>query len=358
MAMFFQTLRFLVVATAMLATCQAFVTPTVGFSRVSRTSQAQLVYNWQLYESSTANSALAPVSSANSSESAVLAPWQSFLTRLGLIAFIVSMCIALPATLLPQRFIYHLGLISKTRKENWALRTSQRCARYLMRLIPFCRIQITSCNDPNPMPSIWVCNHTSMLDVFLLLAADKRLRGPKRRPIKVVYWKGLESNPVTKLLFRQAGFIPVQMAANGHGEDNEYDVRSFRQLLKDAKQAFAEGFDIAILPEGQLNPTPEKGLLPVFSGAFTLAKLAKRPIHFMAMHGANQLWHPLDGMKCSGRTVKLRCYPYGKVFGIADEFTNAFERVVGEFGRTGTDPSDAELRALLGSAGQAETSTC
>jgi len=89
-----------------------------------------------------------------------------------------------------------------------------------------------------------------MLDVFLLLAADRQARGNTRRRIKIVYWKQLESNPVTKLLFRQAGFIPVQMAANEHGEENDYDRSSFKKLLKDAKQAFADGFDIGILPEG------------------------------------------------------------------------------------------------------------
>jgi hypothetical protein len=32
-------------------------------------------------------------------------------------------------------------------------------------------------------------------------------------------WKQLEDNPVTKLLFRQCGFIPVQMADNGNGNE-------------------------------------------------------------------------------------------------------------------------------------------
>jgi hypothetical protein len=75
-----------------------------------------------------------------------------------------------------------------------------------------------------------------MLDVFILLGVDRQLRGGyKKRPIKIVYWKGLEANPVTKLIFRQAGFIPVQMADNGNGNANEYDVKSFKKLLKDAK---------------------------------------------------------------------------------------------------------------------------
>jgi 1-acyl-sn-glycerol-3-phosphate acyltransferase len=147
-----------------------------------------------------------------------------------------------------------------------------------------------------PEPAVWVCNHTSMLDVFLLMAADRKLRGRNKRPMKIVYWQQLEDNPVTKLLFQQAGFIPVQMAPGVPGTKNDYDISSFKRLLKDAKQAFAEGFDIGILPEGQLNPNPELGLLPIFSGAFTLARLSSRPVHLMAMHGAHHLWHPIQGM--------------------------------------------------------------
>ena len=208
----------------------------------------------------------------------------SFLTKIGMISFVASMCLALPATLLPQLLLFRLGIISRTRKERWALATSQFCARFVHRLFPFCKISVKTdvANEANPLPAVWACNHTSMLDVFILLIADRKLRGPKKRPIKIVYWKNLEDNPVTALLFRQAGFIPVAMAANKPGEENQYDKGSLKQLLKSCKQAFDEGFDIGILPEGQLNPEPEKGLLPIFTGAFTLARLSKRPIRLMA----------------------------------------------------------------------------
>lgn len=142
---------------------------------------------------------------------------------------------------------------------------------------------------------------------------------------------------MTKLLFRQCGFIPVEMADNGNGNDNEYDMSSFRTLLKETKQALADGFDIGILPEGQLNPTPENGLLPIFSGAYTLARMSKRPIHMMAMHGVQNLWHPVNGMECSSRTVTIRAYPHGRPYKSAEEFEHVFTKVVGHFGQTGKD---------------------
>ena len=61
---------------------------------------------------------------------------------------------------------------------------------------------------------------------------------------------------------------------------------SFKSLLTSAKQDFAEWIDIALLPKGQLNPHSEQGLLPLFSGAYTLAKLSKHKIHFMPLHGS------------------------------------------------------------------------
>lgn len=283
-----------------------------------------------------------------------LSVWQSALTRLGMIAFIVSMCIALPLTLIPQKIMLQLGLVDRIRSERNALSTGCFCARWLLRLIPFAKLEaiVKDTPNPNPEPAVWVCNHQSMLDVFFLLAADLKLRGKNKRPIKVVYWKGLEANPITKMLFKQCGFIPVAMTANKPGEDNEYDKGSFKALLKGCKQAFAEGFDVALLPEGQLNPQPEDGLLPVFAGAHTLAKMARRPIHMVALHGTHYLWHPRDGMVApQRRRVRVRNYHAGqpgRAFESADEFTTTFKRVVGHFGTTGTDlEPPEELEAWL-----------
>ena len=156
-------------------------------------------------------------------------------------------------------------------------------------------------------------------------------------------WKQLEDNPVTKLLFRQCGFIPVQMADNGSGTANDYDRASFKTLLKDAKLAFEDGFDIALLPEGQLNPHPENGLLPVFSGAYTLAKMSKRSIHMMALHGVHQLWHPLYGMEPTSRNIQVKVYPGGgRTYTSAKEFSDTFSHVVGAFGSCGTDVPDLD----------------
>lgn len=211
-----------------------------------------------------------------------------------------------------------------------------------------------------PEPTIWVCNHTSMLDVFILLASDHKLRGKNRRPIKIVYWKQLEDNPVTKLMFQQAGFIPVDMAANKAGEDNSYDVKSFKNMLKLSKKAFKEGFDLGILPEGQLNPTPHLGLLPVFPGAYTLARMSRRPIQMMALYGAHNLWHPDDniGMTVTDRNIQVRAYTDGTDTGIggrkyssSEEFVETFTKVVGHFGTYGKD-DDSVILWLDGSIWQ------
>jgi 1-acyl-sn-glycerol-3-phosphate acyltransferase len=139
------------------------------------------------------------------------------------------------------------------------------------------------------------------------------------------------------------------MAANKAGESNDYDLQSFKNLLKDSKRAFDEGFDIGILPEGQLNPHPETGLLPCFSGAFTLARMSKRPIHMMALHGTHRLWHAREdiGMTVTGRHIKARVYPGGRKYKSGDEFLKTFEAVVGEFATKGRDLKESEVKAWL-----------
>lgn len=128
----------------------------------------------------------------------------AFATKMGMIAFIVSMCLALPIVLLPQAMFHRLGFITRIRQQQLALSSGQFCARWLLRLIPFCNVTAkivkfdhdgkrcctnttNKQQDRAPQPSIWVCNHTSSLDVFILLAKDLELRGKWKRPIKIVY---------------------------------------------------------------------------------------------------------------------------------------------------------------------------
>ena len=275
-----------------------------------------------------------------SSQGAEMGRVKAKLTKIGMMAFVASMCVALPVTLFPAAVLHKANVISKTRKEKASLRIGQFCSRWLMRIIPFAKIDVV--NDDASLleePAIWVCNHTSMLDIFVLLATDKKLRGKKKRPIKIIYWKDLEKNPVTGLLFKMCGFFPVEMEDNGNGKANQYKRASFKKLLKGIKEAFDEGFDIGILPEGQLNPSPEKGLQPIFSGAFTLARMSKRPIRMMGIHGLHKLWHGDEniGMTVTGRHVKIRAYPFGRTFENADEFVESFASVIGHFGAKGED---------------------
>mmetsp|Transcript_17702 Transcript_17702/g.40841 ORF Transcript_17702/g.40841 Transcript_17702/m.40841 type:complete len:424 (-) Transcript_17702:89-1360(-) len=289
-----------------------------------------------------------------------ISKFSAFLSKIGMMAYIASMCLALPIALFPPYLLHRIKLISKVGQQNMALTSAQFCARWLLRLIPFCNVKCFSSpeKEVDPQPSVWVCNHTSALDIFILLARDFEMRGKKKRPIKIVYWKGLESNPITKLLFTQCGFIPVQMEANDAGDNNNYDLKSFKTLLKMSKQAFEEGFDIGILPEGQLNPNPEEKLLPCFPGAYTLAKMSKRPIRFFALHGTHRLWHAREdiGMTVTGRDISIRVYPgEGRKFGSADEFLATFEAVVGKFATTGKDSNDDELNAWLDGSKWEET---
>jgi 1-acyl-sn-glycerol-3-phosphate acyltransferase len=169
-------------------------------------------------------------------------------------------------------------------------------------------------------------------------------------------WKGLDENPVTKLLFHMAGFIPVQMKANGSGNPNEYDQGSFLTMLRLVKKAFTDGFDVFILPEGQLNPTPEQGLLPVFSGAFALARMSKRPIRLVGVYGTHHLWHADEriGMTVTGREVTMKAYPGGHHFETAEYFVDAFTAVLGHFGQSGQDLPEKELQRWLPATGTAK----
>jgi len=192
------------------------------------------------------------------------------------------------------------------------------------------------------------------------------------------------------MLFKMCGFFPVAMSDNGAGEQNEYDRASFKQLLKGVKKAFDEGFDIGILPEGQLNPRPEEGLsktlyrcekgalvvglfertpvagspavglqnLPLLtppidffhrSGAYTLARMSKRQIIMMSLWNTHSFWHanPDIGLKVTSNVIRIKNFGRGKQFGSSDEFLNAFREIVGPFGFDGVGLSDAQIDKIL-----------
>jgi len=276
---------------------------------------------------------------------------QSILTRTLMMSYIISMCVALPTSLFPIYLLHKLRIIDRAQKEKISLRVGQFCSRWMMRVFPFASKKVVvdkETHEADPQPTIWVSNHISMLDVFFVLALDKKMRGKKRRPIKILYWKGLEANPVTRLLFQMCGFIPVDMEDNGNGSKNQYDPKSFKSMLKSTKQAIDEGFDIGILPEGQPNPTPELGLQPVYSGAYTLARMSRRPIQILSLYGLHKMWHPDGSMGCSQRQMKVRVYPQaGRMYKNAEEFATTFEAVSGTFGATGKDLPEQELQMWL-----------
>ena len=166
--------------------------------------------------------------------------------------------------------------------------------------------------------------------------------------LSIFQWKGLDSNPICKLVFSMAGFIPIDMAANGSGNPNEYNKSSFKNMLKETKQAISEGFDIFILPEGQLNPTPEAGLNPVFGSPFAIAKSSKRPIEMIGLFGCHHLWTADQDINVVGRDVKVTVFPpCEREFESAEEFIDAFNAVVGTFGASGQELSSEELDRWL-----------
>lgn len=151
------------------------------------------------------------------------------------------MCAFLPLSLLPTYVQIKMGMLNKTESEHQALQVGQKCAQMLISWIPFMTIDVTPYITDNPSPTIWVSNHVSMLDTFVFLASDEELRGKNRRPIKTIYWKGLDANPIVRILFNMAGFIPIDMEDNGNGNPNVYNRSSFKQMLKDTQRAIDEG---------------------------------------------------------------------------------------------------------------------
>ncbi|KAL9179131.1 hypothetical protein ACHAXT_000173 [Thalassiosira profunda] len=118
------------------------------------------------------------------------------------------MCAFLPLSLIPTYVQTRLGVLSKSESEHRALQAGQKCARDAAAVDPVHERQ--SCGSKN------------------------------RRPLKTIYWKGLDANPICKILFGMAGFISIDMADNGNGNPNEYNRSSFKQMLNETRKAIDE----------------------------------------------------------------------------------------------------------------------
>ncbi|KAL9179130.1 hypothetical protein ACHAXT_000172 [Thalassiosira profunda] len=94
-----------------------------------------------------------------------------------------------------------------------------------------------------------------------------------------------------RTLLRWIPLMNAKVTPQRNGNPNEYNRSSFKQMLNETRKAIDEGFDIFVLPEGQLNPTPEKGLQPILPGAYAISKGSKRPMQFVGLHGCHHLWH-------------------------------------------------------------------
>lgn len=156
-------------------------------------------------------------------------------------------------------------------------------------------------------------------------------------------WKGLEDNPICNLLFHLCGFIPVDMEDNGSGNPNQYNRVSFKHFLKPVQQAFEDGFDLLILPEGQLNPDPTRGSLSVFTGAHRLSRVSHRPVNLFALYGCHEAWSATRTLPyVQTRDLYVRGYAPARRFASDGEFVETFRRVAGTFGGTGTDVTDVD----------------
>ena len=69
-----------------------------------------------------------------------LTPLESAWTKYGLIAYVAHMCAFLPLSLIPTYVQTQLGVLSKSESEHRALQAGQKCARTLLRWIPFMNV--------------------------------------------------------------------------------------------------------------------------------------------------------------------------------------------------------------------------
>lgn len=144
-------------------------------------------------------------------------------------------------------------------------------------------------------PAVFIFNHQSQLDVFVLGAL-------LRRDFTGVAKKSLEHDPL---------FAPVGYLADVAYIDRQNNARA-REELKPVVEALKKGRSIAVAPEGTRSPTQR--LLPFKKGAFHMAMQANVPLVPIVMRNCGELMRSHSYVIHPGTVdvaVLPPVYPYG-----------------------------------------------
>lgn len=128
-------------------------------------------------------------------------------------------------------------------------------ARLLYRIRVFGREHI-----PATGPALFVCNHVSFIDAFLVFMAQKR-------SVRFIIWAPFTRVPLVRLLLRMARVIPI---------DSQGGPRGIIAALRTASDALAKGEVVCIFAEGAITRTGF--LLPFHRGFEQIVKRSPAPI--------------------------------------------------------------------------------
>jgi len=222
-----------------------------------------------------------------------------------------------------------LKLIHERQREGATAHFVGVLADKLLRVFPFIDIEVSGAETitRDKEPTIWVSNHVSELDLLVFLILEGRYNIGRERPIKFLYWDKLRDYPVLSRFLRVSGMIPVAMEDTGFEVDNQYKLQSLKDMYRKMDDAVADGFDIAILPEGRRNKDAPT-LAKAFPGAFKLAKKHGADIGFIGTHGVEQVWNVENGFHAKSKKISVKFWENMDIESKA-EFMEKFYQLLG-----------------------------
>lgn len=151
------------------------------------------------------------------------------------------------------------------------------------------RVRVEGLSHIPPGPVVFMCNHQSALDIFVILSC---------LPVQF-RWLAKAS------LFR-IPFLGWAMACAKYIPVERENPREATRSLVEAARRVREGTSLVIFPEG--TRSRDEGLLPFKKGGFTLALKAQVPVVPMAIVGTRELM-PRGSLRVSGGEVRMRIAP-------------------------------------------------
>ena len=170
---------------------------------------------------------------------------------------------------------------------------------------------------------IFVCNHISYLDIFVLIFLSSKFKN--NHLCKFVGMEKINDWIIIGYVIKEMGMIPIKLL-QASKDINKYCEESKIKFKKKCIEEINKGYSLFIFPEGRLNKNPSI-LNNIHSGAYYFSNLTNTPIKFIGLKNINKIWKMSSHPSGYG-SIDVKIFDEDYYFSNSANFKNEFKKKI------------------------------